>query len=84
LSFVGITLYVASQRVFIVVVVYLVVDSVRSPETFGYTLVEDKIRMDLREIGWEGVNWIHLAQDRDQWRAAVNTVMDLLGNFLIS
>jgi hypothetical protein len=28
---------------------------------------EDNIRMDLREIGWEGVDWIHLAQDRDQW-----------------
>jgi hypothetical protein len=30
----------------------------------------------IREIGWEGVNWIHLAQDRDQWRALVNTVMN--------
>jgi hypothetical protein len=29
---------------------------------------EDNIRMDLREIEWEGVAWIHLAQDRDQWR----------------
>jgi hypothetical protein len=38
---------------------------------------EDNIRMDLREIGWEGVNWIHLAQDRDQWRALVNTVMNI-------
>jgi hypothetical protein len=35
------------------------------------------IRMDLREIGWEGVDWIHLAQDRGQWRAVVNTVMNL-------
>jgi hypothetical protein len=34
--------------------------------------------MDLREIGWDGVNWIELAQDRDQWRALVNTVMNLL------
>jgi hypothetical protein len=33
--------------------------------------------MDLREIGWEVVDWIHLAEDRDQWRALVNTVMDL-------
>jgi hypothetical protein len=32
--------------------------------------------MDLREIGW-GVEWIHLAQDRDRWRAFVNAVMDL-------
>jgi hypothetical protein len=29
---------------------------------------EDNIRMDLREIGWEGVDWVQLAQDRDQWR----------------
>jgi hypothetical protein len=38
---------------------------------------EDNIRIDLREIGWEGVNWIHLAQDRDQWQALVNMVMNL-------
>jgi hypothetical protein len=29
---------------------------------------EDDIRMDFREIGWEGVDWMHLAQDRDQWQ----------------
>jgi hypothetical protein len=34
-------------------------------------------RMDLRETGWEGVDWIHLAQDRDQWCALVNMVMNL-------
>jgi hypothetical protein len=34
--------------------------------------------MDLREICVEGVDWIHLAQDRDQWRALVNMVMNLL------
>jgi hypothetical protein len=28
---------------------------------------EDNIRMDLREIGWKDVDWVHLAQDRDQW-----------------
>jgi len=33
--------------------------------------------MNLREIGWEGVDWMHLAQDREQWRALVSTVMDL-------
>jgi hypothetical protein len=38
---------------------------------------EDNIRMDLREIGWGGINWIDLAQDRGQWRALVNTVMNL-------
>jgi hypothetical protein len=30
--------------------------------------------MDLKEIGWNGTDWIHLAQDRDQWRDLVNTV----------
>jgi hypothetical protein len=34
--------------------------------------------MDLRETGWDGRDWIKLAQDRDQWRALVNTVK-LLG-----
>jgi len=33
--------------------------------------------MNLREIGWEGVDWIHLARDRDQWRAVANNVMNL-------
>jgi hypothetical protein len=38
---------------------------------------EDDIKMDLRDIGWCGMDWIDLAQDRDQWRAIVNTEMDL-------
>jgi hypothetical protein len=38
---------------------------------------EDNIRMNLREIGWGGMDWIDLVQDRDQWRALVNTVMNL-------
>jgi hypothetical protein len=33
--------------------------------------------MDLREIGWDGVDWIDMAQDRDQCRALVNTVLDI-------
>jgi hypothetical protein len=33
--------------------------------------------MDLREIGWVGVDWVDLAQDRDNWRPLVNTVMNL-------
>jgi hypothetical protein len=37
----------------------------------------DNIKMDLREIEWDGVDWIELAQDRDQWRALVNRVMKL-------
>jgi hypothetical protein len=38
---------------------------------------EDNIKMDLREIGIDGANWVRLAQDRVQWRAFVNTVMNL-------
>jgi hypothetical protein len=37
----------------------------------------DNIKMDLRETGWDGMDWIELAQDREQWRALVNTVMNL-------
>jgi hypothetical protein len=37
----------------------------------------DNIKMALREIGWHGVDWIDLVQYRGQWRALVNTVMDL-------
>jgi hypothetical protein len=38
---------------------------------------EDNIEMDIRETGWDGVELIDLTQDRDQWRALVNTVMNL-------
>jgi hypothetical protein len=38
---------------------------------------EDNIKMDLREIGIDGANWIQLAQDRVQWWAFVNTMMNL-------
>jgi hypothetical protein len=38
---------------------------------------ENGIKMDLREIGWGGVEWIHLAQDRDLWQALVNAAMNL-------
>jgi hypothetical protein len=37
----------------------------------------DNIKMDLREIGWDDVDWTDLTQDRDQWRALMNTVMNL-------
>jgi hypothetical protein len=37
----------------------------------------DNIKMDLLEIGWGGVNWIGLTQDRDRWRALVNAVLNL-------
>jgi hypothetical protein len=47
----------------------------------------DNIRMDLREIGCGGMDWVDMAQDRDQWRVLVNTVKNLrvpqnFGNFL--
>jgi hypothetical protein len=50
---------------------------------------EDNIKMDLREIGCGRKEWIDLAQDRDRWRALVNTVMNLrvpqnVGKFLSS
>jgi hypothetical protein len=50
---------------------------------------EDNIKTDLREIGWGGMDWIDLAQDRDQWRALVSTIMNLrvpsnVGKFLSS
>jgi len=38
---------------------------------------EDNIRMDIREIVWEGMDLIHLAQDRDQWRDRANTVINI-------
>jgi hypothetical protein len=49
----------------------------------------DNIKMDLSGIGWGGMDWIDLAEDRDQWRALVNMVMSLwvpynAGKFLSS
>jgi hypothetical protein len=37
----------------------------------------NNIKIDFREIGWDGMDWIDLAQDGDQWRALLNTVMNL-------
>jgi hypothetical protein len=37
----------------------------------------DNIKMELRETGWDGMDWIDLAWNRDQWRVLVNTVMNL-------
>jgi hypothetical protein len=39
----------------------------------GWTM----FKMDLRDIGWDGMDWIDLAQDKDHWRALVNTAMNL-------
>jgi hypothetical protein len=49
----------------------------------------DNIKMDLREIGWGGIDWIVLFQDREQWRALANMVINLqvpyiVGKFLSS
>jgi hypothetical protein len=37
----------------------------------------DNIILDLREIGWDGMDWLDLDEDRGQWRALVNTMMNL-------
>lgn len=39
--------------------------------------MEDNNEMNLKETGWEYMNWIHLAQDRKKWHAVVNVVMNL-------
>jgi hypothetical protein len=49
----------------------------------------DNIKMDLREIGWDGMDWTDMTQDRDQWTAPVNTIVSLwvpqiVGKFLSS
>jgi hypothetical protein len=38
----------------------------------------DKVKMNLRELGWDGMDWVGVAQDKEQWRAFVNSVMNLL------
>jgi hypothetical protein len=38
---------------------------------------KDSVSMGLKKIGWEIVGWIHLAEDRDQWRAVLNMIMNL-------
>jgi hypothetical protein len=50
-------------------------DNYEDQDVGGWTILLNK--MDLREIGWDGMNWTDMAQDRDQWRAFVNTVINL-------
>ena len=53
-------------------------------------MLNGNIKMDLREIGWGGMDWCYLAQDGDRWMAHVNTVMNLrvakkkVGNFQVT
>jgi hypothetical protein len=44
---------------------------------FSLLVILRILKIDLREIGWDGMDSIELAEDRDQWRALVNTVMNL-------
>jgi len=59
--------------------------------TFGKSVSrwEDNSKLDLKDVGWESIGWIDLAQDRDRWRTLVNAVMNLrvpqkVGYFLTS
>jgi hypothetical protein len=46
--------------------------------------MEDNIKMDLSEVGWESMDWIDVAQDRDRWRGFVNMVMNLRGIYWLA
>jgi len=46
-------------------------------EDLGVDWFDDNTRLDPREIVWEGVEWIYLAEGRDQWRILVNTLMNV-------
>jgi hypothetical protein len=50
---------------------------VGKPEEMRRPRRRDDIKLDLREMGWGGRHWIDLDQDTDQWKAVVNTVMNL-------
>jgi len=49
----------------------------KSPRRRTRRRLEDNIKMDLREVDWEGVDWIHMAQDTDQWRTLGKTVFNI-------
>jgi hypothetical protein len=52
----------------------------RRPQGRPRCMWVENIKMDLGERGWDGVDWIVLAQDRDKWRALVNLVMNIWGS----
>jgi len=43
----------------------------------SWRIWEDNIRIQIKETGWEAADWVLLAQDRNQWRVVMNTVMNL-------
>ena len=49
----------------------------RRPLTRPRLRWEENIKMDLQEVGWEDMDWIDLAEDRERWRALLNAVMNL-------
>jgi hypothetical protein len=57
--------------------IFVGISEVKRPVGRPRSRWEVSSRMDLRGRGWEGVDWMNLAQDRDQWRALVNTIMKL-------
>jgi hypothetical protein len=48
----------------------------KGPQGISSRRLENNVKMDLTEIGWGGIDWIGVTQDRDQWRALVNTVIN--------
>jgi hypothetical protein len=56
----------------------ILVGKLEGKRSLGRTICRwvDNIKIYLREIGWNGMDWIHLAQDRDKWRALVNTIIN--------
>jgi hypothetical protein len=49
----------------------------KESDCLGNLAVDGRIKVDINDIGWDTIDWIYLSQDRDNWRAVVNTVMNL-------
>jgi hypothetical protein len=71
--------YNCKVKISIVIVFYLLVGKPEGKSPLGRPRRRwvDNIKIDLRDIGWDNVNWVDMAQDRGQWRALVNTVLNL-------